>query len=151
MYRKGVAAIILNLDNEILLVNLTSFEKHFFAIPGGGIDKRETKIEAIKRELFEELGIKENSLEIIKESGFPIKFKFKEKPLIRNGHTYIGQIKYYFLIRYTGNDSYIKVYKKEVRKYIWSNYKDLRKYLLFENQLEDTQKIILDMCPEIIN
>ena len=76
MYRKGVAAIILNLDNEILLVNLTSFEKHFFAIPGGGIDKGETKVEAIKRELFEELGIKENSLEIIKESRFPIKFKF---------------------------------------------------------------------------
>lgn len=151
MYREGVATIILNQNNEILLVNLTSFEKHFFAIPGGGIDKDETKVETIKRELFEELGIKENSIKIIKESRFPIKFEFKTKPLIRNGHKYIGQIKYYFLVRYIGNNSDIKVYKKEVRKYVWCNYMDLNRYLLFENQLDDTIKIISDICPEIIN
>ncbi len=151
MYRKGVATIILNQNNEILLVNLTSFEKIFFAIPGGGIDVNETKIETIKRELFEELGIKNDNIEIIKESSFPIKFRFKINPLIRDGHKYIGQIKYYFLIRYKGADSDIKIDKKEVRKYIWCKYKDLNKYLLFENQLDDTKKIIFDICPEIIN
>ena len=66
MYRKGVVAIILNQNNEILLVNLILFEKIFFAIPGGGIDVNETKIE------------------IIKESSFPIKFRFNINPLIRD-------------------------------------------------------------------
>lgn len=151
MYRKGVAAIILNKNNEILLVNLTSFEHHFFSIPGGGIDKGEKKIETIKRELYEELGIKSSIINILKESRFPIKFNFKVEPLIRDDIEYIGQIKYYFLIKYIGKDSDIKIDKKEVRKYIWCNYKNLNKYLLFDNQFEDTNRIILDLCPEIIN
>lgn len=150
MYRKGVAAIILNEKNEILLVNLTSFESHFFSIPGGGIDKDEKKVDTIKRELYEELGIKPGMINILKESKIPIKFDFKINPLIRDNIEYIGQTKYYFLIKYTGKDSDIKIDKKEVRKYIWCNYENLDKYLLFDNQLADTKRIILDLCPEIV-
>ena len=67
MYRKGVACIIVNKNNEILLINLMSFEYQYFSLPGGGIDNGETKIDALKRELFEELGLEDNKYIIIKE------------------------------------------------------------------------------------
>ncbi|MDZ4205732.1 MAG: NUDIX hydrolase, partial [Patescibacteria group bacterium] len=65
MYRKGVSAIIINKKNELLLVNLESFEDKYFAIPGGGIESKESLEDAVYRELNEELGIKEKNLQIV--------------------------------------------------------------------------------------
>ena len=39
MYRKGVSALIMNKNKELLLVNLMSFEEKYFAIPGGGLEE----------------------------------------------------------------------------------------------------------------
>ena len=69
MFRKGVSALIINKKQELLLVNLESFEPHFFAIPGGGIEEGESKEEAVYREIGEELGIEEKSLKLIGKSG----------------------------------------------------------------------------------
>jgi ADP-ribose pyrophosphatase YjhB (NUDIX family) len=41
MYRKGVAAIILNDKNQILLVNLITFKEDCYSIPGGGKEQNE--------------------------------------------------------------------------------------------------------------
>ena len=61
LFRKGVSALILNEKDELLLVNLQSFETKFFAIPGGGIEPNETIESAVYREIEEELGIKNNN------------------------------------------------------------------------------------------
>lgn len=65
MYRKGVSALILDNQNQILLVNLTSFDDHFYAIPGGGLEAGEAPEAAVIREIKEELGINEELLEIV--------------------------------------------------------------------------------------
>lgn len=41
LFRKGVSALIINRNQELLLVNLQSFETKFYVIPGGGIEEGE--------------------------------------------------------------------------------------------------------------
>lgn len=142
MYRKGVSALIANNKDEFLLVNLTSFEERFFAVPGGGLDEGETLEEAVYREINEELGIKKGSLVLLGKSESPIIFTFKEIKLSRDGVEYTGSERYFFGFRFVGNNSEIKLQDNEVRAYKWATYNNLKDYLLFDNQLEETiQKI----------
>ncbi len=74
MYRKGVAALIINNKQEFLLVNLLSFEEKYFAIPGGGSDPNESIEETVYREIKEELGIDKELLELVGKSENPLQF-----------------------------------------------------------------------------
>jgi len=147
MYRKGVSAIIINNKNEFLLVNLESFEDKYFAIPGGGIEPEETLEKAVYREINEELGIKPEHLQIVGQSDTPVRFKFKEIKLNRDGVEYEGSERYFFGFRFIGQDSNIKLQDKEIRVYKWVSYDDLKDYLLFDNQLQETLEKIKEIFP----
>jgi putative (di)nucleoside polyphosphate hydrolase len=145
MYRKGVSALIQNKNKEFLLVNLQSFKAHFFAIPGGGVESGESLEDAIFREVFEELGIVKEKLRLVGKSDLPVRFNFKGKKLMRNGLIYDGQDRFYFGFEFLGSDEEINLQMEEIRAYIWSSYEDLKEYLLFDDQLEHTQKKILEI------
>lgn len=147
MFRKGVSAIIINDKNEFLLVNLESFEDRYFAIPGGGVEQEETLKDAVYRELNEELGIKEKHLQIVGQSNIPIRFKFKVIKLNRDGVEYEGSERHFFGFRFIGENSEIKFLDGEIRSYKWVLYDDLKDYLLFDNQLEDTAEKMLELFP----
>lgn len=59
--RKTVRAIVMNEDGNIALHHLLRDDKFghrdYFETPGGGVDKGETLLEALRRELKEELGV----------------------------------------------------------------------------------------------
>ncbi|MEI6352507.1 MAG: NUDIX domain-containing protein [Candidatus Nomurabacteria bacterium] len=145
MYRKGVAAIIINKNQEFLLINLISFEEKYFAIPGGGSEDNESLEETVYREIKEELGIGKDSLELIGKSENPLCFKFAEIKLSRNGVEYEGSEKYYFGFKFIGEDSEIKLKEDEVRSYKWVSFSDLKDYLLFDEQLKDTEEKIKEI------
>ncbi len=147
MFRKGVSAIIINRKNEFLLVNLKSFEDKYFAIPGGGVDQEETLKDTVYRELNEELGIKKKHLQIVGQSNTPVRFKFKVIKLNRDGKNYNGSERYFFGFKFIGNDNEIKLKEDEIRSYKWVPYEDLKDYLLFDNQLEDTSEKIKEIFP----
>ena len=138
MYRKGVSALIVNDKEEFLLVNLESFEEKFFAIPGGGLDKGETLEDAVYREIEEELGIKKQSLIFLGKSLKPVIFTFKEIKLNRDGVEYKGSKRHFFGFRFVGSKNEIKLQENEVRAYKWVTYNNLKDYLLFDNQLDET-------------
>lgn len=137
MYRQGVAALLMNKNQEFLLVNLKSFETKYFAIPGGGSEPNESLEDTVYREIKEELGINKNLLELVGKSEIPLKTKFKVIKLFRDGNEYEGSEKYYFGFRFLG-DNNIDLGENEVREYKWVSFNDLDKYLLFDNQLEET-------------
>lgn len=62
--REAVRAIVVDEDGKVALVHVG--RDNYYKIPGGGIDKDENKIEALKRECIEEAGvhIKENPQEL---------------------------------------------------------------------------------------
>ncbi|MFH1979662.1 MAG: class I tRNA ligase family protein [Patescibacteria group bacterium] len=56
---RGVGALILNNKNEILLIRRNEPNRKIaWALPGGKLEKNENFIDALKREMHEELGIK---------------------------------------------------------------------------------------------
>ncbi|MEW6096824.1 MAG: NUDIX domain-containing protein [bacterium] len=148
MFRKGVSALIINSKNEFLLVNLESFKDKYFAIPGGGVKKNERLIDAVYREIDEELGIKQRYLRIIGQSDVPVRFKFKVIKMNRNGKNYKGSERYFFGFQFIGTDSKIKPKKGEVRTYKWVPFDQLKDYLLFDNQLQETLVKIKEIFPE---
>ena len=147
LFRKGVSTLIMNNKNEFLLVNLESFKTHFFAIPGGGLEEKETLQEAAYREIEEELGIGKRSLELLGFCKEPIQFRFKMVKLNRDGIEYDGSERYFLGFRFIGEDSEIKFLDGEIRSYKWVSYDDLKDYLLFDNQLSETAEKILELFP----
>ena len=147
MYRKGVSALILNKKNEVLLVNLNSFEEKYFAIPGGGLEPDETLESAVYREIQEELGILPDQLTFVGKSKDSLKFDFKTIKLSRDGIEYTGSEKFFFGFVFNDDLNNIKIPDGEVRRIVWSSISDLSKYLLFDNQLDDT----VDKINEIFN
>ena len=145
MYRKGVSALIINKNKEFLLVNLESFKEGFFAVPGGGIEQGETLENATYREIYEELGITKTSLQFVGQSNIPIKFKFKIIKMNRDGKDYEGSERYFFGFLFIGANNEIKPKDGEVRAYKWASFVQLKDYLLFDEQLENTQEKIKEI------
>ncbi len=138
MFRKGTAALIMNNKEEFLLVNLEAFEAKNFAIPGGGQDKNETLIECAYREIKEELNINKEDLLFVKASSNPLHFYFRA-PQVKEGIEYVGSEKHYFGFKFIGDDSKIIPMPGEVRSYKWVKRDELKDFLLFEQQLIDTE------------
>ena len=63
--RNGVGAIVLNKNNQIFVGKWIDNPGKFWQMPQGGVDDGEKYLEAMKRELFEETGIK--NFELVKE------------------------------------------------------------------------------------
>ena len=85
----------MNKQQEILLVNLQSFEERYFAVPGGGLEQGESLDDAAYREIQEELGIKKESLELVSASKESVFVKFKNIKLNRDGNEFIGSERYF--------------------------------------------------------
>lgn len=150
-FRKGVSALIMNNKNEFLLVNLESFESHFFAIPGGGVEQGETLKEAVYRELDEELGVKQKHLQTVGQSNISVRFRFKVIKMNRDGIKYGGSERYFFGFNFIGDEKMIIPKPGEVRSYNWVSFNDLKDYLLFDNQLAETTEKILELFPFLNN
>jgi putative (di)nucleoside polyphosphate hydrolase len=145
MHRKGVSALIINKNQEFLLVNLRSFEDRYFAIPGGGVEEGESLEEAVYREVLEELGIGKESIEYVGKSDVPLQTTYNAPKTNSEGKVYVGSERYFFGFRFVGNDKEIKLQEDEVRAYKWIPFDELKDYLLFDRQLEDTLEKIKEI------
>ena len=144
-YRSGVGMMIINHQNKIFVGQRFDKDNAAWQMPQGGIDKGESAIVALKRELEEETGIKKN-FDIIKTSkkkytyDLPISLQRK----IWKGK-YKGQEQRWFLVKFIGNDEEININTKkpEFKKWKWTHKEKLIDIIvpfkkeLYKNILEE--------------
>ena len=109
--RIGVGIVLLNNENNIFVGKRIDNPKNSWQMPQGGVDKNENFLQAAKRELKEETGIK--TVKLIKELDGWFKYDLPEYLLgkLWNGK-YRGQKQKWFVMKFIGKTSEINVNTK---------------------------------------
>ena len=127
--RLGVGIILLNSKNKVFVgKRIDNQEGNYWQMPQGGVDKNENLLEAAKRELEEETGIK--TVRIIKEFNDWLIYDLPQNLLgkILYGK-YRGQKQKWFIMKFIGesNEINIRTIKPEFIDWKWINITDLTK------------------------
>lgn len=83
--REAARAVLLDKHNQIYLLNVSGHSYH--KLPGGGIDKDEDTVQALERELMEEIGC---TAEILAELGTVIEYRDNDG-LIQTSYCYLAR------------------------------------------------------------
>ena len=116
--RIGVGIILLNNENKVFVGKRIDNPKNFWQMPQGGVDKNENFLEAAKRELQEETGIK--SVQLIKELTSWLIYELPENLLgkVLEGK-YRGQKQKWFIMKFMGNENEINIKTKNPEFLEW--------------------------------
>ena len=116
--RKGVGVVLLNSENKVFVAKRIDNPKNFWEMPQGGVDKNENFLDAAKRELEEETGIK--NVKLIKEIEGWIIYDLPKNLLgkIWKGK-YRGQKQKWFIMKFLGNNNEININTKKPEFMNW--------------------------------
>ena len=116
--RTGVGIILLNHENKVFVGKRIDNPKNFWQMPQGGVDQDENFLQAAKRELEEETGIK--SVELVKELSGWLGYNLPKNLLGRvlEGK-YRGQKQKWFLMKFTGIEQEINIKTKNPEFLEW--------------------------------
>ena len=143
--RSGVGIIILNNNNQVFVGKRKDNPANNWQMPQGGVDKGESFIDAMKRELFEETGIKK--IKILKELEKIYQYELPENlvGIIWKGK-YRGQKQKWFITRFLGNDDEININTKHPEFIDW---KWIEPKKLPEVIVNFKKKLYIDLLKEI--
>jgi 8-oxo-dGTP diphosphatase len=94
--RLKVRAIIANTVGEVLLIRPHGYAPHEWTLAGGGVEAGESPIEAIRRELAEELGLECDDCEQLTVTN---RFVYSSEYKAKRGLDYDGQQALMFAVR----------------------------------------------------
>lgn len=107
-YRANIGIVITNEKQQIFLAK--RYKQDSWQLPQGGIKKNETELEALFRELNEEIGLLPEHVSVIAKTPKWLRYnlpkhyiKRKKKPLC------IGQKQVWFLLKLTAKESKVKL------------------------------------------
>ena len=107
-YRANVGIVITNDKKQIFLAK--RHQQDEWQLPQGGIDKDESELEALFRELGEEVGLSPEHVKVIAKTPKWLRYNLpdyhirrKQKPLC------VGQKQVWFLLKLTGKENDIKL------------------------------------------
>ena len=116
--RIGVGIILLNHENNIFVGKRIDNPKNSWQMPQGGVDENEDFLQAAKRELEEETGVK--SVKLIKELDGWFKYDLPEYLLGKLWEgKYRGQKQKWFVMKFLGKSSEINVKTKNPEFFEW--------------------------------
>ena len=123
-FRPNVGIILSNHRTEVLWARRAGQEAWQF--PQGGIKVHETPEEAMFRELFEELGLRSEHVEVIGSTRGWLRYTLPRRYMRRRSNPVcIGQKQIWFLLRLLGNDNSVRLdlsEKPEFDHWKWVNY-----------------------------
>jgi putative (di)nucleoside polyphosphate hydrolase len=119
--RRGVTIVLVNNKNELLWAKRIGQQGWQF--PQGGIHSSETPVEAMYRELYEEVGLSPGDVVVLSSTQKWLTY-YLPKRLLRHHMKplCIGQTQRWFLLRFSGEDSKIcfnKTSKPEFDDFKW--------------------------------
>jgi putative (di)nucleoside polyphosphate hydrolase len=119
-YRANVGIVITNDKRQILLAK--RHQKDGWQLPQGGIDKGENELEALYRELEEEVGLTSADVEVVAKTPKWLRYDLPDK---NKSKFCIGQKQVWFLLKLTSSESNIKLdghIKIEFEDWKWVDY-----------------------------
>ena len=126
--RIGVGIVLLNKKNKVFVGKRIDNPENFWQMPQGGVDQNENLLQAAKRELEEETGIK--SVELVKELKEWLQYDLPKNLLgkIWEGK-YRGQNQKWFIMNFIGKDDEINIKTKnpEFLEWKWIQISELPK------------------------
>ena len=145
--RIGVGVIVLNEKNRVFVGKRKDNPVDKWQMPQGGVNKGEKLIDAMKRELEEETGIK--NIKILKEIDGWSEYELPENLLgkIWRGK-YRGQKQKWFIVKFIGDEDEInlKTSKPEFIEWKWLDIENLPGVIV-----EFKRKVYEDLLPKIRN
>ena len=115
--RVGVGIILLNHKNNVFVGKRIDNPKNFWQMPQGGVGQNENFLQAAKRELEEETGIK--SVEIIKELDGWFKYDLPMNLLGIWKGKYRGQKQKWYIMKFLGKNNEININTKNPEFLDW--------------------------------
>lgn len=100
LYRANVGIMLVNKNHQILAGEAWHYPGEWM-MPQGGIDQNETPSEAMQRELKEETSLEYRQTSLLKIHEEWLGYRLS-RPLVKDGHTYVGQRQKWFLLHYDG-------------------------------------------------
>lgn len=137
-YRSNVGMIIINKENKVFWGRRIGQKSWQF--PQGGIDKDETIVDAMYRELYEETGLAREDVEILSQTNDWLSYDLPKRYRRKNSKPMcIGQKQHWFLLRLTADDSRINLnggHKAEFDAFRWVDYwYPIRKVIFFKRDV----------------
>lgn len=139
-YRLNVAGILRQRDGKILICERLHV-RHAWQFPQGGVDDGESLEQALKRELWEEIGLEPQDYLIVDQRGG---YRYRFPSGRKKG--YEGKEQTYFLCDFVATDAKIQVAqpKPEFRAWRWILPSDFRREWLPPMKLDVYSRVFRD-------
>lgn len=139
-YRKNVGMIVINNEKKFLICQRA--DNNHWQFPQGGVDNGETHIDALFRELNEEIG----TVHVKVIASTDHLYTYDWPPHIMARDNFKGQSQRYYLLKFTGEDADIRIDQREFQSWQWINKEDLIKTVepvrlpIYKKVLEEFEK-----------
>ena len=145
LYRSGVGVMLINKHKKIFVGKRIDNQSDSWQMPQGGIDVGEDEDVAMFRELYEETGISNKFVKIIKKSDdyfyYDLPYKLQKKFW---GGKYLGQRQRWYLLEFLGEDCDINILTQEPEFSEWKWIDKINLILLIVNFKRDLYQQIIN-------
>lgn len=126
-FRANVGIVLMNEQGQVLALERVPQGSAQWQMPQGGLDELEEPREAVMRELFEEIGLGSDKVELVREH--PEWLAYELPPEARSAKHGRGQVQKWFLFRFRGEDADIDISGRgssaEFARFRWMKLSDL--------------------------
>ena len=122
-YRSNVGIVLANAEGKVLWAKRVGQDAWQF--PQGGMRASESPEEALYRELYEEVGLIPQQVQIIGRTKGWLRYKVPKRFLRDNKSSFIGQKQKWFLLKMLAHDEHVSLLQSELpefERWQWVSY-----------------------------